>query len=240
MEYAALGNMRHVLRNRNVTLNWEDPKLRWAEEVASSIRYLHRAQRFDSTTLSYTMGIVHRDIKTTNIVGIERTGESPLIVREVELTEILLARTRPRHRAPPRTRETARRCDVCGQDHGLWRVCGSRSVFHSCLQGELSTLNSLYSSHSRRSATWNRGNAKIRRSRSDEGSQLRQQGGCLLVRDCAVRACNKKEALLRLGANSTVSVSICDQTGPDQGDHARSPANGSQREHVSGVSLCHA
>ena len=53
---------------RNVSLRWEDPKLRWAEEVASSIRYLHRAQRFDNHTLSYTMGIVHRDIKTTNIL----------------------------------------------------------------------------------------------------------------------------------------------------------------------------
>ena len=68
MEFAALGNMRNVLRNRNVTLRWEDPKLRWAEEVASSIRYLHRAQRFDNLTLSYTMGIVHRDIKTSNIL----------------------------------------------------------------------------------------------------------------------------------------------------------------------------
>ena len=63
MEFAALGNMRNVLRSRNVSLTWNDPKLRWAEEVASSIRYLHRAQRFDDKTLSYTVGIVHRDIK---------------------------------------------------------------------------------------------------------------------------------------------------------------------------------
>ena len=68
VEFAAMGNMRSVLRSRNLTLAWADPKLRWCDEVARGLRYMHKAQRFDEDTLSYTMGIVHRDIKTSNIL----------------------------------------------------------------------------------------------------------------------------------------------------------------------------
>ena len=63
-----MGNLRSVLRSRSLTLTWSDPKIRWCDEIARGLAYLHRAQRFDEDTLSYTMGIVHRDIKTSNIL----------------------------------------------------------------------------------------------------------------------------------------------------------------------------
>ncbi len=68
MEFAVHGTLRSCLKSKAMALTWNEPKKRWGECIAKAMAFMHTHSYFSETELAYVGGVIHRDLKTDNIL----------------------------------------------------------------------------------------------------------------------------------------------------------------------------
>jgi serine/threonine protein kinase len=68
LEWVAKGTLTDFLENKSLDLNWGDPLLRLAADVARGMAYLHGRKYYDEQEKAYKECILHRDLKPDNIL----------------------------------------------------------------------------------------------------------------------------------------------------------------------------
>ena len=66
LEWASNGSMGDLLASRTVTLEWNEPLLRLATDVARGMVYMHGRSYYDEVTGVHTSCVLHRDLKPDN------------------------------------------------------------------------------------------------------------------------------------------------------------------------------
>lgn len=74
LEWVAKGTLTDFLENKALDLNWEDPLLKLAADIARGMAYLHGRKYYDEQEKTYKECILHRDLKPDNILISEFTS----------------------------------------------------------------------------------------------------------------------------------------------------------------------
>ena len=74
LEWVAKGTLTDFLENKSLDLNWGDPLLKLAADIARGMVYLHGRKYYDEQEKTYKECILHRDLKPDNILISEFTS----------------------------------------------------------------------------------------------------------------------------------------------------------------------
>jgi len=68
LEWVPSGSMGDLLAKRASSLQWDDPLLRLATDIARGMAYLHGREFFDEESRTTQRCIIHRDLKPDNVL----------------------------------------------------------------------------------------------------------------------------------------------------------------------------
>lgn len=68
LELLPNGSMKDALENHELKMTWTDPLWRLALDASKGMQYLHNMKYYDDITSKWCEKVVHRDLKTSNML----------------------------------------------------------------------------------------------------------------------------------------------------------------------------